>query len=68
LEHPIDPTTPNCGSTTHTVCTAIGAGYILYFVLQDVCVVCFSTYAVNIGLLICSSCTGPSGGKKEKRQ
>ncbi|XP_077996441.1 vitamin K epoxide reductase complex subunit 1-like protein 1 [Glandiceps talaboti] len=26
--------------------------YILYFVLQDACVVCISTYAVNAGLLV----------------
>lgn len=27
-------------------------GYILYFILQDACVVCISTYVVNIALLI----------------
>ena len=27
-------------------------GYILYFVLEDICVVCISTYVVNLILLI----------------
>ena len=31
-------------------------GYILYFVLKDLCVLCLSTYAVNFILLLLSYC------------
>ncbi|OXA45726.1 Vitamin K epoxide reductase complex subunit 1 [Folsomia candida] len=33
---------------------SIYLGYALFIVLQDACVVCISTYLVNIGLFICS--------------
>jgi len=33
-------------------CGSVYLGYILYFVLQDMCVVCISTYAVNFALLM----------------
>lgn len=39
-------------------------GYILYFVLKDLCVVCISTYAVNFLLLILSWCKKRSLRKK----
>ena len=29
-------------------------GYILYFVLEDLCVVCVSSYIINIGILFCN--------------
>jgi len=31
-------------------------GYILYFILDDMCVVCVSTYVINFLLLITSAC------------
>ena len=39
-------------------------GYILYFVLQDMCVLCISTYAVNFILLLLSYCKKRSLRKK----
>merc|ERR1711973_19142 len=39
-------------------------GYILYFVLQDLCVLCLSTYAVNFILLILHYCKKRSLRKK----
>ena len=45
-------------------------GYILYFVLHDVCVVCISTYVVNglLFLLNVISYRQLSAGKKSKRE
>ena len=39
-------------------------GYILYFVLQDLCVVCISTYLVNFLLLLLNFCKKRSLRKK----
>ena len=39
-------------------------GYILYFVLKDMCVLCISTYAVNFILLLLSYCKKRSLRKK----
>lgn len=56
------------------VASCIGScylGYILYFVLHDVCIVCFSTYAVNIGLLVCalaSRSSAPSRKESNKKK
>ena len=40
-------------------------GYILYFVLKDICVVCIATYAVNVLLLLLSYCKKRSLRKKQ---
>ena len=39
-------------------------GYILYFILKDLCVVCISTYAVNFLLLLLNYCKKRSLRKK----
>ena len=33
-------------------CGSVYLGYILYFILQDMCIVCISTYVVNFMLLL----------------
>jgi vitamin-K-epoxide reductase (warfarin-sensitive) len=33
---------------------SIYLGYVLFYVLQDLCIVCISTYAINLFLLICA--------------
>jgi len=33
-------------------CGTVYLGYILYFILQDMCIVCISTYVVNFALLM----------------
>jgi len=40
-------------------------GYILYFVLEDMCVLCISTYAVNFILLLLSYCKKRSLRKRK---
>ena len=43
--------------TFATILANVGSvylGYILFFILKDVCIVCISTYVINFLLLVCS--------------
>lgn len=45
-------------------CMSVYFGYILYFVLEDLCVVCIATYAVNFLLLLLNLCKKKSLSRK----